>query len=315
MTDPTAAALTGVVPVLPTPFTEDEEVDRRSFAALADHVMGLGVPAVMFPGFASEYYKLDDAERLLLSRDLVTAARAHPGVTVIASVTAHATSVAVRQARAYLDLGAGALNVLPPHFPAPSADHVREHLHTLLAAVAPAPVLLQYAPEDAATRLTPAVIGELAAEHPNLVAVKVEARPPGQFIADLRAAEPAVACLAGSGGLFLLEALRAGACGVQPGSSFVELYLAVWRAWSGGDERAAARRFAGLLPHLVGWATTQEPMVAVEKVIAWRRGLIATPVCRRPHRALSPVAAASVERFLAEFADELSLPHPVRSAR
>jgi hypothetical protein len=44
--------VTGVCPVLETPFTAEGEIDEASFAALVKFQVDAGVPGVMFPGFA-----------------------------------------------------------------------------------------------------------------------------------------------------------------------------------------------------------------------------------------------------------------------
>jgi len=101
-----AARLSGVSPVLEVPFTADGEIDVDSFAHLAHHVLGTGVGSVLFPAFASEFYKLTDDERETLSDELYRVATHHPGVTVIGSVPDHATRVAVARATRAVEAGA-----------------------------------------------------------------------------------------------------------------------------------------------------------------------------------------------------------------
>ena len=304
--------VSGVVPVLATPFHPDGQLDRRSFRSLCEHVCSQPISAVMFPGFASEYYKLDDDERITLARDLVDVAADHPDVTAVLSVSRHATFSAVREAQAFVEMGAGAVNLLPPNLMGPTAAAVLDHVATVLAAIPGTPVVLQYAPGETGVALSPDAISAVAAAHPNLVAVKVEARPPYDLIALLRKQTPAVPSLAGSGGLYLLESLRCGAIGVQPGSSFVEIYQAIWEGWASGDEKGATDLYSRLLCYLVSWAVQQEPIVAIEKLIATRRGIIAHDRCRHPHRSVGSTDQQLVERFLTEFDRELRPPRENR---
>lgn len=67
----TADLLRGVIPVLEVPFTTDGSLDAEGFERLVTHVLATGVTAVMFPGFASEFHKLTDDERALLTRRLL----------------------------------------------------------------------------------------------------------------------------------------------------------------------------------------------------------------------------------------------------
>ena len=133
---PTPPGLAGVSPVLEVPFGLDDELDVDSFVAMADHVLATGVGSVLFPAFASEFYKLTDDERATLSTELYALAAAHPGVTVIASVPDHATRVAVERATVAVAAGAGAVNVLPPFLAGPPAAAVLDHCARVLDAVA-----------------------------------------------------------------------------------------------------------------------------------------------------------------------------------
>ncbi|MEO7489163.1 MAG: dihydrodipicolinate synthase family protein, partial [Ferruginibacter sp.] len=56
--------LTGVVPIIPTPFTEDEEIDGLGICNLVDFAVESGIEAVCLPAYASEFYKLSDEEKL-----------------------------------------------------------------------------------------------------------------------------------------------------------------------------------------------------------------------------------------------------------
>ncbi|MGJ8720367.1 MAG: dihydrodipicolinate synthase family protein [Salinibacterium amurskyense] len=291
----------GVIPVLPTPFLPNGDVDHDSFRAVIEHLGRAEVRAVMFPGFASEFYKLSDPERRQLIREVISVAAAG-GMSSIIAVQAHSTRIAIEEARDFVLQGAAAINLLPPQFMSPSAAAIIEHCSAVLAAIPETPVILQYAPTATAPISTEAIVA-LAFQHPNLVAVKVESRPPYGLIDALSNAESAVPCFAGSGGLFMLDSLRLGAVGVQPGSGFVEIYQAIHDAWFQGRQSEAEGIYLRLLRYLVGWANEQERMVAIEKMIAQRRGLIAHALCRTPHRELTAVEHDSVDSFMHEFSE------------
>lgn len=296
----TRPGLSGVVPVLETPFTADGDVDRDSFARMTEHVVSAGVSGVMFPGYASEVLKLDDGERRDLTATLLAGTSGRPEVGAVISVPEHATRTAVRTAVAAAEAGADAINVLPPYLLGPSAREVLDHLDQVLAAVAPLPVIAQFAPVQTGTTLGAADLIELAGRHPNLTAVKVEANPPGRVVTAL--AEKGVASLVGYAGLHLPDALRRGAAGLQPGCSFVEIYVELWRQWGDGDTAGFAALHSRLLPYLSSWMQHVEHIVQVEKTISVTRGLIAGDTCRRPGYRLDEYEAATIPRFLEEFA-------------
>ncbi|MEP7330978.1 MAG: dihydrodipicolinate synthase family protein [Terracoccus sp.] len=296
--------VSGVSPVVEVPFRHDETLDVDGFARIVNHVLSTGVGSVMFPGFASEMLKLSDSERSVLTSELLRQTRG-TGTAAIISVPDHATQVAVRRAVDAVEAGADIINLLPPHQLGPSTVAVISHLSTVLAAVAPTPVVLQYAPAQTGTSLTVQAIGDLAERHENLACVKVESAPPGRFIEALTRLPRPLPSLVGYAGLQLPDALRRGAVGVQPGCSFTELYQRFWTLWSCGATLEAGSLHQRMLPFLSYWMQHVELIVAAEKRISMLRGLIDTDVCRAPGWALDDVERGLVDAFLREFEAEL----------
>ena len=292
----------GVVPVLETPFTSTGAVDDDGFLRVVDHVLGAGVSAVMFPGFASEFHKLSDDERWRLIDALLARAGDSPDVAVVISIPDHATRLALRAVERAIGAGADAINVLPPHFLGPPASEVLAHLHAVLEAADPLPVIVQHAPSLTGLSLSTESLLALARKMPNLCAVKVESVPPGPMVTALTEAAPPLATLVGYAGLHMLDAARRGAVGVQPGCSFLELYLRIWDAEAAGLTGEADALHGRLVPYLASWMQSPELIVQVEKTISLRRGLIRSDHCRRPGRPLDRVELESVDRFLEEFA-------------
>ena len=65
--------LTGILPVLPTPFTADGDVDLGAMPELVRYACDAGVGGVVFPGFASEVEHLSPLEREELLKIVVEA--------------------------------------------------------------------------------------------------------------------------------------------------------------------------------------------------------------------------------------------------
>ncbi len=300
-----SARVRGVCPVIETPFTQDGAVDFESLDAVTRHAVGAGARQALSPAFASEYYKLSDAERSDVARTVVDAVHSVEGTVVVVSVPDHATLLAVDNARRAVDMGADMVNILPPHLQQPSTAAVVAHVKAVLTAIGNTPAILQYAPAQTGSSLTPQGIAAIAAECPNLVQVKVEAMPPGTFITALAAVAPQLESIVGYAGLQLIDARRRGAVAVQPGVSFVELYLRVWNQWDSGDRDGAIALHSRMVPYLSYWMQSVELIIAAEKRISARRGLIATDVCRAPAYALDAEELAMIDRFLEEFADVL----------
>lgn len=304
-TDGFDAAVRGVCPVLEVPFDDHGALDVEGFDNVVDRVLGCGVTCVMWPGFASEFYKLSDDERTVLRGRLLARVSGQPGTWAIISVARHATRLAVADAVAAADEGAHALNVLPPSFLSPSRDSVLEHLQAILLAVAPVPVIVQYAPGLAPTPVGSADLTCLAAQHPNLRMVKVDIPDAGTVVTELRHGRPSLPTMVGYGGITMIEAARGGAVGVQPGCSFVEVYQRIWRLLEDGHAEEAGDLHQRLLKYVTSWIQEIELIIQVEKSISKKRGWIASEHCRAPRRELDAADRASISRFLSEFAELL----------
>lgn len=289
--------LSGVIPVLPTPFTEEGEIDLSSFDDIISHVAELPVKAVMYPGVASEHLTLTDEERNRLTRRLATSAAGF-GLRVIAATSSYSTEVAVLQARWLAENGSvSAVNVLPS-LALGTYDDLEQLYSETAASIAPTPVVLQYAPEQMPARMSMDDLASLARAHENIVAVKIESTPCDVAVAELLRANPALLALVGNAGLDLLPALRAGAVAVQPGPGFLEVYVRILDAWISGAEEEAARIWTSLVLYLERW---RGRWLGMSKLVARERGLLSTARCRRPTPSLPPDALEDVRRFIDEF--------------
>ena len=295
----------GVSPVLLVPFTDAGDVDFEGFTRVVRYVLCTGVTSVMFPGFASEYYKLAEEERRELTQILLQETGPREDVAAIVAIQDHATRIAVARAREVVAAGADLINLLAPHFLSPSRRSVVEHVTAVLDAVAPTPVVLQYAPTETGTNLDAATIASLASTHPNLRLVKVESNPPGRLIAELAALDPPLSSLEGYAGVQLPDAWRRGAVGSQPGCSFTEIYVEIWRRLSSGDVEGGEDLHRRLLPYISYWMMDTELIIAAEKQISFRRGLIDSACCRGPAHLLDAEELRRIEVFLCEFHDLL----------
>jgi 4-hydroxy-tetrahydrodipicolinate synthase len=112
---------------------------------------------------------------------------------------------------------------------------------------------------------------------------KVECRPPGAYISRLlEITEGTASVLSGNAGFQMIETYDRGAVGVMPGCSLFDLYLRIDRHYRRGERAEAMRLHGALLPMLNHIRQDVEMIIAYEKRILERRGVIATGVCRRP---------------------------------
>jgi dihydrodipicolinate synthase/N-acetylneuraminate lyase len=298
-----AGELRGCYPILATPFAPDGAVDEESVARLVRHLWEAGLPGFTMFGLASEFYKLDDADRdTLIGRAFEARA---PEQTAIVSVTAHSWEVARKQARRAEEAGADALMLLPPYFLGPSEDDLRLHVLEVAGAVS-LPVMVQYAPAQTGLRVAADFFVRLNREAPNVRYVKVESVPPGPTISAItKGSSGAMGCLVGYGGLQLLDALSRGAVGVQPASGVADYYPRILRAFDEGDPDTVYALHADLLPLVNLLMQGIEPLNKLEKIILKKRGIIASDYCRAVSYEPDDHVFAELDRFVGRIADRL----------
>ena len=115
---------TGVIPILATPFNDDESLDLASWRRLLEFTVGLGVDGVTILGVLGESNRLNDEER----QTLIEAAVAVIGkrVPIIVGTSATGTRTAQHLSRMAQNLGADAVMVTPAKEAVPSEDRILE---------------------------------------------------------------------------------------------------------------------------------------------------------------------------------------------
>lgn len=286
----------GICPILATPFTDAGAVDYDGMKNLVNWLIERKVAAITMFGIGSEYYKLSDFERNEMIDVVVKEAKGR--VPIIASVTKHATELAVEDAVYAEKNGVDMLMLLPPFFLSPGPDALIYHIEQVCEAVK-IPIVLQYAPEQTGVRISSEIFIELARKYPQ-VSYKIECKPPGKVITSLvEGSGGGVTIYVGNAGFQWLEGLQRGAVGVMPGSSMVEVYEEIYKAFVAGDFDTAERVHNELLPLLNCIRQNVEQLIQSEKTILKWRGVIASDHCRRPTFQPDAVIEGDFRRYYA----------------
>lgn len=296
-----AKSIGGIVPIVAAPFTAAGALDEDSFQALVRRLLTTGASALTLFGLATEFYKLTDAERARLQALFLAETSRAETVAGIVSITDHSWEAAVPRARAAEAQGADALMLLPPYFLGPSEAAILDHLQRVIGAVQ-IPVIVQYAPVQTGVRLAPEVFLRLRESLPNADFVKVETQPPGRYVSQLvERSQGRLRALVGYAGVQMPDVLARGAAGIQPGCSFTEVYVELWRRWNAAPAAFQALH-QQLLPYIAYWMQGVEVIIQAEKTILRRRGWIASDYCRAPAYALDARELTQIDQFLDEFA-------------
>ncbi|MFE1750395.1 dihydrodipicolinate synthase family protein [Streptomyces anandii] len=304
------APLTGVVPPVCTPLTEEGEVDVPSLLRLVEHLVEGGVHGLFVLGSTSEAAYLTDRQR----RQVVEAVVGHVGgqLPVLAGAIDMATARVLDHVEAVTKAGAQAVVVTAPFYaraahPAEIARHYRR-----IAEAGPVPVVAYDIPVSVPTRLPAALVLELAAEGV-LAGLKDSSGDLAGFREVVTGArkDPATAAfsvLTGSE-VIMDAALAVGADGAVPGFANVDPhgYVRLYRLARAGDwdgARAEQDRLCGLFGMTrVGDPARMGPgssALGAFKTALHLRGVIDCPATADPQIPLSPEETARVRTFLAD---------------
>jgi dihydrodipicolinate synthase/N-acetylneuraminate lyase len=132
--------VSGIVPLIPTPFTADEQVNWRSLRRLVEFACATRSCAMCLPGYASEFYKLSDGERLRVVAEAVQQAAGR--VPVFAQVNFVSAMQAVESAREAQRAGASAIAVAVPRIFAFSDSDRYRYFDRILSSI-DVPLLIQ----------------------------------------------------------------------------------------------------------------------------------------------------------------------------
>lgn len=282
----------GIVPVIPIPFTTEEEIDESALGRLVDFAVASGVRAVCLPAYGSEFYKLSEAERHRVVE--IAVAQAAGRTLVIAQSNHDSAKLAAAFARRNAALGADLISVaIPRRFALPD-DELLRFLTTVHEAV-DVPCLVQdFNPGGPTVGID--FISRLRAKCPNFRYLKLEEPLLAKKVHAIReTVGDSVQILEGWGGLFMMELIPLGICGVMPGLGMADLLNYAFYRRRAGDNDAAFAVFDKVLPWIVFALQNLELYLYCEKRLLQARGLLDNAICR--------TAGFVPDAFTAEYVD------------
>lgn len=296
------ATAKGVYAIAVTPFTPDGAVDMASVDRMTDFYLSCGVSGLTILGMMGEAPKLDLAEALAISNQVVR--RAH--VPVVVGVSAPGFAAMRSLARGVMDLGAAGVMIAPP--PALRTDDqiVNYYAQAVAAIGTDIPFVLQDYPLVLSVVMTPKVIRQIVMDNPSCVMLKHEDWPGLEKISTLRAFQRdgslrPLSILTGNGGLFLDFEMERGADGAMTGYAFPDMLVDVVKLSQKGQRDAAHDLFDAHLP-LIRYEQQQGIGLAVRKYVLRKRGAIAHDSQRVPCASLNTTARAEIDFLLSRLA-------------
>ena len=238
----------GVLPAITTNLLADLSVDHAALAAHCRWMIDSGCTGIVACGSLGEAATLGFDEKIAIARTCVVAVAGRaPVVLGIASLS---TGEAVAMARAAEQAGCQGLMVLPPYVYSSDWPEMKAHVSAVIGATKLS-CMLYNNPIAYKTDFLPAQIAELAAEHPNLQAVKESSGDVRRITAIKAVVGRRLDLLVGMDDA-VVEGVYAGAVGWIAGlvNAFPAESVALFDFASRGDKARAAALYEWFLPLL-----------------------------------------------------------------
>lgn len=300
-------SFTGVYPILPTPFREDETVDLDAYANVVRFMTRIGVAGITILGVLGEANRLVDAERKAIIQTAIEAASGH--IPVIVGTSHSGTKATVILSQMAADLGASGIMVTPHREPTPNEQRIFDHFAAVGSEV-DLPIVLQDHPISTQVNMSLDLVLRMINEIGTVACIKQEAVPSparvGALIAGMTSRRLPI--LTGLGALYGGYELLAGADGFMTGFAFPEVLQAMTRAAASGDRDRAFDIYARYLPLIV---FEGQPGVAVRKELFRMRGLIPSSTVRKPAASITAPAQSQLKDTIRRVLGEVDITSPL----
>jgi 4-hydroxy-tetrahydrodipicolinate synthase len=281
-----AAVLSGVVPVVPTIFHDDETVDLDGTVRVVDYLLDAEVDGLCLLANYSEQFALTDGERDTLARTLLEHVAGR--LPVIVTTSHYSARITAARSRAAQDMGAAMVMIMPPFFgatltvPGPA---VIGYFGQVADAI-DIPVMVQDAPLSS-TPLPVSVLIDLVRQVPQVQYAKIEVPQAADKLHALVSAlgDRLPGPFDGEESVTLIPDLDAGATGTMPSATVPAELGRIIRRYRCGDRDGAAGAWEDLLP-LIHFENRQCGLRA-QKILLAEGGIIA---CDRTRAPLGPVS-------------------------
>ena len=291
--------ITGIIPVAPTAFHDNEELDLDGQRRIVDFLVDAQADAICILANYSEQFSLTDSERV----QVMTATLEHAAgrVPVMVTTSHYSARVASERSREAESLGASLVMLMPPFFGATMAvdeTRVLEFFSRVGDGIS-IPIMIQDAPLSS-TPLSVSLLDAISREVPLVQYAKVETPRAADKIRALkeRSATTMTGIFDGEEGITLIPDRHAGAQGTMSSCVAPDQLGMIVRQFLAGQIEAASRSWEALLP-LIHFENRQCGLAAA-KALMMEGGILSSDRTRAPFAEL----AAHTRHQLLELARE-----------
>ena len=287
----------GILPVIPTLFTDDDTVDPGALRSVVRFALDAGAHGVVFPGVASEYNFLSEEERGGLMS--VVFDEVGGRVPIIGGARASTSEEAIVAGQHAKDHGINHLMIMAPSGLGQDVDAHREFFARVTTELTDVEVILQNAPPPIGAGLNADAVASLVEANPAITYTKEETLPSGPVITALRAKEilQLKGVLGGGGARYIIDELNRGALGALPAVELTDLHVAIYEAHTAGDFERARELYRYSLP-LLGCQMIYR--MRLTKYVLKQRGVMDRLHVRAPLPELDEFTRQDIDTMLAD---------------
>ena len=268
----------GTFTALVTPF-RNNQIDEQAFASLVEAQVAGGVTGIVPVGTTGESPTLDHEEHLRVIGLAVKAARGR--VKVMAGTGSNCTKEAIEYTVAAEMLGADSVLLVAPYYNKPTQEGLYRH-YKAIAQATKLPIMLYSIPGRCGIEIAVETVARLAADCPNIVAIKEAGGNVERVIALKKVVPASFEILSGDDGL-TVSFMKEGAVGVVSVASNIvprEVSDLVGTALAGRWDEAQALhdRMAELFTNLF----IESNPAPIKQALAWQDRMTADvrmPLC------------------------------------
>jgi dihydrodipicolinate synthase/N-acetylneuraminate lyase len=271
--------ISGVLPVIQTPFLADESIDEVTLVKELNWVLDQGV-AGLTTGMVSEILRMTESERHHLSEIVIGVAKDRGALSII-SCGSESTKTAIAHAKHAQEIGADAVMAIGP-LTVVLGDKALFEYYDEIAKATSLSIVIQDASGYVGRPLSLELQIKLLEKYGARIYFKPEAAPIGQNVTRMSEMSGGHArILEGTGGGALVDSFRRGIVGTMPGAEVCWAIQKMWDSLSVGDYLSATEISEPLL-QLVHLSTGIDIYVAIEKYLLKKQGVIPSTLARPP---------------------------------
>ena len=230
-----------------------------------------GLVLLCLPAYASEFYKLSEKEHQLVVSEAVK--HVDGRIPVIGQANHPHAQQAAWLAKAAENAGASAVAVAAPRIFALSEADLFRYFEIILKAIR-IPLIIQDVNPGKQT-VGPCFVAELNRSYPHFRYIKLEESLMADKVAAIVSeSNGKVGVIEGWGGMYMVELIDAGACGIMPGLAVADLLAKVYSHAKAGRKEEAYELHHAVLPQIVYSLQNMELFHHAEKQLLKDRGII-----------------------------------------